>query len=73
MSATISIWGRLCRQPEIKTTSAGKEIADCVIAAEEGWDAEKQQQLTAFYKVSFWGTAVDYIRNYAIKGTGIYV
>jgi single-strand DNA-binding protein len=59
--------GRLTRDPELRTTSTGKNVVEFSIAVnkrikpQEGADAD-------FFRIKAWGQTSDYVNNYISKG-----
>ena len=59
--------GRLTRDPELRTTSTGKNVVEFSIAVnkrikpQEGADAD-------FFRIKAWGQTADYVSNYISKG-----
>lgn len=59
--------GRLVRDPELRTTSAGKNVVEFSIAvnrrmkASDGTDAD-------FFRVKAWGQTAEYVNSYLTKG-----
>ena len=59
--------GRLTRDPELRTTSTGKNVVEFSIAVnkrikpQEGADAD-------FFRIKAWGQTADYVNNYISKG-----
>lgn len=59
--------GRLTRDPELRTTSTGKNVVEFSIAVnkrikpQEGPDAD-------FFRIKAWGQTADYVNSYISKG-----
>lgn len=59
--------GRLTRDPELRTTSTGKNVVEFSIAVnkrikpQEGPDAD-------FFRIKAWGQTADYVNSYIAKG-----
>lgn len=64
---TVAMVGRLTRDPETKTTTGGKNVAEFSIAVDkrfkqaDGPDAD-------FFRVKAWGQTADFVGNYLTKG-----
>lgn len=69
--------GNLGRDPEIRTTSDGKEIANFSIATSESWrdkvSGEKKEKTEWHRIVVFSEGLVKIIKNYVKKGSKIYI
>lgn len=69
--------GNLGRDPEIRTTSDGKEIANFSIATSESWrdkvTGEKKEKTEWHRIVVFSEGLVKIIKNYVKKGSKIYI
>jgi len=61
MNRTILI-GRLTRDPEIRTTSSGKQVASFSIAV------RKNKDEADFFRVEAWGKLAEYVDAYLSKG-----
>jgi single-strand DNA-binding protein len=63
----VVITGRLTRDPELRTTTTGKQVVSFSVAcdrrvkSEEGKDAD-------FFRVTAWNQTAEFIANYAHKG-----
>lgn len=58
--------GRLTRDPEIRTTTAGKSVCEFSIAVDKR--IKQGDNATDFFKVKAWGNQADYVANYLSKG-----
>ena len=64
---SLNIVGRLVRDPELRTLSTGKSIAEFTIAvnrrvkAQDGTDAD-------FFRAKAWGQVGEYVNTYLTKG-----
>ena len=68
--------GNLGKDPEIRTTQAGKEIASLSIATSERWKDKsgEYQEKTEWHKVSVFSEPLaKMIKNYVKKGSSIYI
>ena len=59
----VVLCGRLCDEPSIRTTPAGKKVCDFRIAIQEGRD-----QPTEFFTCVAWESAADFVSKYIRKG-----
>lgn len=69
--------GNVGRDPEIRTTQDGKEIASITIATSDSWkdktSGEKRER-TEWHRISVFNEAlVNIIKNYVKKGSKLYV
>jgi single-strand DNA-binding protein len=65
----IVLIGRLTRDPEVRTTTTGKNYATFSIAVDKGRKPTDPNEPTAdFFNVKVWGQTVDYVSNYLTKG-----
>lgn len=71
------IIGNLGRDPEIRHTNDGKEIANFSVATSESWKdratGEKKEKTEWHRVVVFNEALVSVIKNYAKKGTKVYI
>ncbi|MBS1724621.1 MAG: single-stranded DNA-binding protein [Armatimonadetes bacterium] len=58
--------GRLTRDPEIRTTNTGKQVANFGIAVDRRFKTDGQD--VDFFNVSAWGNSADFAANYLGKG-----
>jgi single-strand DNA-binding protein len=69
--------GNLGKDPEIRTTKDGKEIANFSIATTESWKDKstgERKNKTEWHKVSVFSQGlVGIIKNYVKKGTKVYI
>lgn len=64
------IMGRLTRDPEIRTTSSGKQVVQFTVAVENGYGENKQ---TAFINCVAWNKQAEFVEKYFTKGMMIIV
>jgi single-strand DNA-binding protein len=69
------IIGNLTRDPEVKTTTAGKNVASFGVATNYTWtDASGQKQEKAeFHNIVAWGKLADICGQFLAKGRKVYV
>jgi single-strand DNA-binding protein len=65
---SISLIGRLGRDPEVRFTSTGKAVANFTIAVDEKWGDQKQ---THWFKVVAWEKSAEFAQKYFAKGSKI--
>lgn len=71
MFNTISIEGRLTRDPEFKTTSSGLAICNINVACDR--DIKKEGKPALFIAVTFFGAMAENVNKWFKKGRGIIV
>ena len=65
----IAIVGRLTRDPEVRTTSTGKNYATFSVAVNKRIKPQDPNERDAdFFNVKVWGNTADYVGNYLTKG-----
>lgn len=72
----VQVIGRLGKDPEVRSTSGGKAVANFSVAAEESWkDANgERQKKTEWINVVAWGSVVEsFIQPYLHKGDLVYI
>lgn len=67
MLNTITIMGRLTRDPEIRTTSTGKHVASFTLAVERDF-AQNGQKETDFLDCVAWNSSAEFVSRYFHKG-----
>lgn len=69
------IIGNLTRDPEIKTTPTGKNVASFSIATSYVWSdaAGQKQEKSEFHNIVAWGKLADICGQYLHKGSKIYL
>lgn len=71
----IILIGHLGSDPQVRTISADKKVADFSLAVSESYtdkNGEKQEK-TEWYRVSFWNQKADVAEKYLKKGNQVYV
>jgi single-strand DNA-binding protein len=66
----VMIIGRLARDPETRTTKAGKSICSFSIPVSE---KRNEQEHTEWFKVKVFGKAAELCQQYLSKGRNVYV
>lgn len=67
--------GNVTKDPEIRQTKDGKEIASFSLATNERWkdkNGEKKEKVE-FHNISAFGGVVNVIKNYVKKGSKLYI
>lgn len=72
---SVTILGRLGKDPEIRVMESGKKVASFTVATSESYKDKngKKVEQTEWHNVSFWGAICDTIEKYLKKGNQIYV
>lgn len=67
--------GRLTRDPEMRTTSSGQNVASVSMATNSYWTDKggQRQERTEFHNVVLWGRLAEIAGQYATKGSELYV
>lgn len=70
----VSIIGNLGKDPEIRTTPAGKKVANFSVCTSDRWtDKEgKKQESAQWHKLVAWGPLAEIIEKYVRKGSQAY-
>ena len=71
----VMIIGRLTRDPEIRTTSNGANVASFAVATGFSWTDQQGQkkEQTEFHNVVAWRKLADIIAQYLKKGSQVYI
>lgn len=71
----VTLCGRLCADPELKTTSGGKSYTRVSLATHRRWKAENSEwkTQTEFHPVVAWGEAADRFARQCKKGEAVFV
>ncbi len=64
---SVVLIGRLTRDPEVRTTQTGKQVANFSIAVSRRFKGQDGQDAD-FFSVSAWGNTADFVANYLGKG-----
>ena len=60
--------GRLVRDPELRTTTTGKNVVEFTIAVTKKFKPQDGSPDADFLKVKAWGAQAEYVSNYLTKG-----
>jgi single-strand DNA-binding protein len=70
----ISIIGNVGRDPEVRYTPSGDQVADFSVATSERRTVQGQQQeQTTWFRISAWGKLAEVCGQYLHKGSYVYV
>lgn len=64
---SVVLIGRLTRDPEIRQTTTGKQVANFSIAVSRRFKGQDGQDAD-FFNISAWGNTADFVANYLGKG-----
>jgi single-strand DNA-binding protein len=60
--------GRLTRDPELRTTSTGKNVVSFSIAVNKRFKPQDGSPDADFFRCTAWGSTADFVSNYLHKG-----
>lgn len=60
--------GRLTRDPELRTTTTGKQVSDFSLAVDKRIKPTDGSPTADFFRVSAWGQTAEFVANYLTKG-----
>ena len=71
----ITIIGNLGRDPEVRSISADRKVADFSVAVTDAYTDKsgQRQEKTEWFRVSFWNQKADVVEKYLKKGNPVYV
>lgn len=64
----VIIIGRLTRDPELRTTSTGKNVCDFSVAVDKRIKPTNGDPTADFFRVSTWDKTAEFVGNYLHKG-----
>lgn len=67
--------GNLGQDPEIRTTGAGRKVANFSMATSRRWEGQngEAQEKTEWHRCAVWGALADVVESYVKKGDRLYV
>ena len=66
---SVTITGRLTRDPELRTTTTGKQVCSFGVAVQKRFKPQNSEERDAdFFNVTAWGQTAEFVSNYAGKG-----
>jgi single-strand DNA-binding protein len=70
-----TILGRLTRDPEVKSTQTGKNVATLSVATNRSWTDQSgaKQEIVEYHNCVLWGKLADIAGQYLSKGRRIYL
>jgi len=72
---SVTLYGNLARDPELRYTPSGQATASTAIAVSQRWkdkDGQKKEK-TTFINLVFWGKSAELVQQYFAKGAPILV
>jgi len=60
--------GRMVRDPELRTTTTGKNVVDFTLAVTKKFKPQDGGADADFFRCKAWGGSADYVANYLTKG-----
>ena len=72
----VMLIGNVTRDPEIRATQDGKEIANLSLATNEKWKDKatgEQKEKAEYHRIVVFGGAVGVVKNYVKKGSKLYI
>ena len=67
----VTLMGRLVADPELRTTTTGKEVATFCIAVERSFAKAGEQRQSDFINIVAWEGSAKFVSNYFSKGSMI--
>lgn len=64
----VVITGRLVRDPELRTTSTGKQVVSFTVAVDKRFKPTGDEKTANFFRVTAWEKQAEFVGNYAQKG-----
>lgn len=71
----VTLIGRLTRDPEVRSTPAGRSVASVTVATGRAWtdQAGQKQKESEFHNIVMWSKLADIAGQYLRKGARLYV
>jgi len=71
----VTLIGRLTRDPEVRSTPAGRSVASMTVATGRAWtdQAGQKQKESEFHNIVMWSKLADIAGQYLRKGARLYV
>ena len=73
MLNTITVMGRLTRDPELRTTQSGTSVTSFTVACERDFAGQDQEKVTDFIDCVAWRSTGEFVSKYFHKGSMIIV
>lgn len=68
MINSVNIAGRLTADPELRTTTTGKNVCSFTVAVNKRFKPQDGSPDADFIRCQAWGQSAEYLTNYATKG-----
>ena len=68
MLNTITIAGRMTKDPELRQTSAGKSVCSFTLAVDRDFKNHNEEKSVDFIDVVSWGSTAEFVSRYLEKG-----
>ena len=68
MLNTVSLVGRLTKDPEVRRTNTGKAVTSFSLAVERDFKDQSGNKQTDFFNVVAWGNTAEFVGKYINKG-----
>ena len=71
----VMLIGNVGNDPEIRSTSSGRRLANVSLATSERWtdNSGQQQEKTEWHRLTIWGRLVDVVEQYVKKGDRLFI
>lgn len=71
----VTLIGNIGKDPETRFTQAGEPVVSLSVATSESWNDKsgQKQEKTQWHRVSVFGHAAKFARDYAAKGRKVYI
>ena len=71
----VMLIGNLTRDPELRTTTSGQQVASFGIATSRQWknQAGQKQEQTEYHNIVVWGRLAEICKQYLGKGRKVYI
>ena len=67
----VTLMGRLTADPELRTTTSGKDVCTFSIAVERSYAKQGEERVTDFIKIVVWQSTALFVSRYFTKGSMI--
>lgn len=68
MLNTVALMGRICGDPELRTTNSGVSVTSFTLAVNRSYVKQGEQRQTDFIDVAAWKNTADFVCKYFRKG-----
>ena len=67
----VTLMGRLVADPELRTTTSGKEVVNFCIAVDRSFVKQGEERKADFINIVTWGNTANFVSRYFSKGSMI--